>query len=226
MWIIQKIWNNPFTVGLQRSFANFFLEKKNNNHSIIGYMSVVKNTKLGEYTTIKNESMLLNSEVGDYTYISHASNITFTKIWKFCSIGQNFKAWLWKHPTDFVSSHPIFYSLWKQCQITFADKNYFQEREQIIIGNDVRIGTNVIVMDGITIWDGAIIAASSVVTKDVEPYSIVGWVPAKIIKYRFEPEQINYLLKFKWWDKDIHWIRKNYMLFHNIEKFMKANHIG
>lgn len=219
--LMQRLRQNALFISIQRSFDNFFLERKNNNHSKIWYMSVVKNTTLGEYTTIKNEVLLLNSEVWDYTYISHASNITFTKIWKFCSIGQNFKAWLGKHPTNFVSSHPIFYSLWRQCQTTFADKNYFEEREQIVIGNDVWIWTNVIIMDGVKIWDGAIIAAAAVVTKDVEPYSIVGWVPAKLIKYRFEPEQITYLLKFKWWDKDIEWIKKHYKDFHNIWWFIK-----
>jgi serine acetyltransferase len=61
----------------------------------------------------------------------------------------------------------------------------------------------------VTIGDGAIIASNAVVTKNVEPYSIVGGIPARHIRYRFEPSQIEYLLKTKWWDKDIEWLEKN-----------------
>lgn len=70
------------------------------------------------------------------------------------------------------------------------------------IENDVWIGTSVIIMDGVKIGDGAILAAGSVVTNNVPPYAIVGGVPAKIMKYRFNSDEIEYLLSFKWWDKD------------------------
>lgn len=221
MWLIKQILENPLKISIQRSINNFFLEKKNNNNSKIWYMSIVKNTSLWKYTTIKNENIIINSEIWDYSYISHASNITFTKIWKFCSIWQNFKSGLWKHPTNFVSTHPMFFSTWKQCQVTFADKNYYQERLKIEIWNDVWIWTNVIILDWINVWDWAIIWAWSVVTKDVEPYSIVWWIPAKIIKYRFNKEQIDFLLKFKWWDKNIKWIEENFIDFHNIDNFIE-----
>ena len=221
MSLFQKILQNPMKIGLERSIKNYFLEKKNANHSKIGYMSLVQGTTLWKYTTIKNEVMLLNSSVGDYTYISHVCNISFTEIWKFCSIGQNFKSWLWEHPTNFVSTHPMFFSPGKQCQVTFADKSYYQEREKVIIGNDVWIGTNVTILDGITIWDGAIIWAGSIVTKDVEPYAIVVGVPARVIRYRFEPDEIAFLLQFRWWDKDVTWMEENYKSFHNMKEFFK-----
>ena len=76
-------------------------------------------------------------------------------------------------------------------------------------------------MDGITIGDGAIIWAGSIVTKDVESYSIVGWVPAKLIRYRFDEEERIYLMECKWWDKDINWIRENYKSFHDVKEFIR-----
>jgi acetyltransferase-like isoleucine patch superfamily enzyme len=126
------------------------------------------------------------------------------------------------HPSrDFVSTHPIFFSTKKQVGITFADKDYFQEEKGIKIGNDVWIGANVIILDGVTIGDGAIIGAGAVVTKDVPPYSIYGGVPAKLIRYRFEQKTIDFLVKFKWWNKDEEWLKTNFQDFHNIDTFLQ-----
>jgi tetrahydrodipicolinate N-succinyltransferase len=77
-------------------------------------------------------------------------------------------------------------------------------------------------IDGVTIGDGAIIGAGAVVTKDVPPYAIVGGIPARLIKYRFEPDEIEFLLKLKWWDKDLEWIKNNSKLFNNIKKLMQS----
>ena len=75
------------------------------------------------------------------------------------------------------------------------------------------------IMDGVSIGNGAVVAAGAVVTKDVPPYAIVGGVPAKIIKYRFTPDQIEFLQQFKWWNMPEDWIRENWQLFDNIQKF-------
>ncbi len=90
-----------------------------------------------------------------------------------------------------------------------------------IIGNDVWIGSNVLIIGGIKIGDGAIVAAGAVVTKDVPPYAIVGGIPARIIRFRFDKEQINKLLELKWWNKDDDWLIKNNYLFCNVEMFFE-----
>ena len=222
MKLINKLISNPIFLSIWRSIENYKIEKKSKN-VYIWYMSLVKNTILWEYTTIKNENIITNSKIWDYTYISHWCNINLTQIWKFCSIWQNIKCWLWKHPIDFVSTHPIFFSTWKQCQITFSDNNYYNEREEIIIWNDVWIWTNSLILDGVTIWNWAIIWACSLVNKDVPPYAIVWGVPAKIIKYRFQEDIIQKLLEIKWWDKDIEFLKENFKDFHNINSFIKKN---
>lgn len=198
--------------------------KLNNNSLKLGDNVWVLNSSFGIYNTINNNVVLNNVELGDYTYISKDSNINYTSIGKYCSFAGNVKCGLGLHPSkNFVSTHPIFFSTLKQSQITFADKNYFNEYTKTKIGNDVWVGENVIIIGGISIGDGAIIAAGAVVSKDVPPYSIVGGVPAKIIKYRFEKEEIEFLLKFKWWDLDNEIVKNNFLLFHDVKKLMKSN---
>lgn len=122
-------------------------------------------------------------------------------IGKFCSIacGAKFLFNGANHTLKSLSTYPfpIFYEEWSHG--IWADKSWDNKRD-IKIGNDVWIGYDAIIMAGVTIGDGAIIATRAVVTKDVPPYTIVGGVPAKIIRKRFSDEVIEELLKQKWWD--------------------------
>lgn len=122
-------------------------------------------------------------------------------IGKFCSIacGAKFLFNGANHTLKSLSTYPfpIFYEEWSHG--IWADKSW-DNKGDIKIGNDVWIGYDAIIMAGVTIGDGAIIATRAVVTKDVPPYTIVGGVPAKIIRKRFSDEVIEELLKQKWWD--------------------------
>jgi len=91
----------------------------------------------------------------------------------------------------------------------------------ITIGNDVWIGVSVYILNGVTIGDGAIVAAYSVVTKDVPPYALVAGNPAQIKKYRFSPEVIENLLKIKWWDWDVETVKDRINDFLDVKKFTK-----
>ena len=128
-------------------------------------------------------------------------------------------------------SSPVFFSLAKQNGYTYVDRQKFSEykyadlesKSAVVIGNDVWIGESARIMAGVHIGDGAVIAAGAVVTKDVAPYAIVGGVPAKVIKYRFSPEQIEELLKIEWWNWDEEKIRKHADEFDNIESFIERH---
>lgn len=133
-----------------------------------------------------NSSLDLNANVGRYTSI--ASNV------RLMSIG---------HPLDRFTTSNISYTHPRYLKKNASYRTSpFEEPEGITIGNDVWIGNDVLFKKGLTVGDGAVVAANSVVTKDVPPYAVVGGVPAKILKYRFPEEIRNKLLEIKWWDYD------------------------
>jgi len=187
----------------------------------IGYYSRIKKCNFGKYNTIYDNVSLRQVSLGDFSYVSSRTIINNARIGKFCSIGPDCRIGLGKHPTrDFVSTHPIFFSDMKQTQITFADKRYFDEFEEIYIGNDVWIGANAILMDGVHLPDGVIVGAGSVVTRNVPAYTIIGGIPARIIRYRFAESEIDKILESCWWDWDIEWLKKNFHKFHDIKYFI------
>jgi chloramphenicol O-acetyltransferase type B len=155
------------------------------------------------YNRLYRGSFVADSELGKFTYVAGAK-IVNSRIGAFCSIGPGAViGGLGKHPTRWLTTHPAFYSTRMQSGITFAKENLYGEVQETILGNDVWIGARATILNGITIGDGAIVAAGAVVAKNVEPYAIVGGVPAKLIRYRFDNEVIACLLDWKWWDLPI-----------------------
>ena len=183
----------------------------------------VSNTVFGDHVYIQS-SHVSNSIIGDYSYVAKDSYIKNCKVGKYCCIAPNVKIGLGEHPVkDFVSIHPVFYTNTSHLGYTFGKENYFKEYYETILGNDVWVGANVIIKGGVKIGDGAIIASGAIVTKDVDDYAIVGGVPAKFIKTRFKPEEIEYLKEYKWWDKEFDFLNMNFLLFHNIKTIIKSN---
>lgn len=120
-------------------------------------------------------------------------------IGNFCSIGNDVSIYLGgNHRTDWITTYP-FGHIYKDRFNIFDGKGHPCTKGDVNIGNDVWIADNVTIMSGVTIGDGVVIASNSHVIKNVEPYSIIGGNPAKLIKYRFTREQIEKLLEIKWW---------------------------
>ena len=145
------------------------------------------------------------------------------RVGNFCSIAKDVTIFLGgNHRTDWVTTYP-FGHIHKELFNTFDGNGHPATNGDVTIGNDVWIGYNVTIMSGVTIGDGAVIAANSHVVKNVEPYTIVGGNPAKHIKYRFTPEQIEKLLEIKWWFWEDDKINKFIpLLCNNIDEFINS----
>lgn len=147
-------------------------------------------------------------------------------IGRFTSIAHYVHSNPFIHPYErpYATTCPMFFSMLKQNGYTFTSQQRFTEnKEPAKIGNDCWIGQFVFINGGVQIGDGAIVLAGAVVTKDVPPYAIVGGVPCKIIKYRYDKDTIDFLLKFQWWNKPLEWLKNNSHLLCDIDKLKKLN---
>ena len=146
------------------------------------------------------------------------------KIGKFCSIANDVQIFLGgNHRIDWITTYPFsVLNSWPEAKDI---KGHPCTKGDVIIGNDVWIGRKTLILSGVTIGDGAIVGARSVVTKDVAPYSIVAGNPAKLIRKRFDEKTIEKLLEIKWWDWNLEKIKKNLplLLSNNIEQFFADN---
>jgi acetyltransferase-like isoleucine patch superfamily enzyme len=214
---------NPVTLWLQWLGMKLSLERKHRaRHLSIGYLARCVDCDFGNYNNIYPGVVLTRVRIGDFSYVSHDSKISDADIGKFCCIGPEVLIGLGLHPSrDFVSIHPAFYSTLGQSQIAFAERQYFEERQRTVIGNDVWIGARVIIPGGVRIGDGAIIGSGAVVSEDIPPFAVAGGVPARVIRSRFTPEQIEKISRSRWWDMEPSTLEKEYRAFHDFEGFSR-----
>jgi acetyltransferase-like isoleucine patch superfamily enzyme len=180
----------------------------NENGRIASTAYVNKSALLHAPVDIADNVTVYNKcEIGKFSYINVGCVLyANVKLGKFCSLGRNVEIGLANHPVDFLSSHPFQLNdalFKKEPGYSSLKKIKWEFHPETVIGNDVWIGAKACINSGINIGDGAIIAAGAVVNKDVEPYTIVGGVPAKVIRKRFSTQQCTELLRLKWWELSI-----------------------
>jgi phosphonate metabolism protein (transferase hexapeptide repeat family) len=178
-------------------------EKIINSKGLIGQRVFLNNVALGEYTEIGDDSHFEQVEFGAFSYCGPRCIIQNSKILNFSNIAAHVRIGPTDHPMDRPTLHHFTY---RRRLYGFAeedDQEFFYARSCriTILGHDTWLGHNVIVKPGITIGNGAVVGSGSVVTKDLPPYSVSVGVPAKVIRFRFLPEEIQALEEIQWW----HW---------------------
>ena len=214
-----------WTINIGRKILRFFLQREmyvfDQEIDWEHIMFEQKDNKIGKNVTIYRPTHIKDSEIGDYTIISINAYISMTHVGKFSSLGPNLFCGWGIHPTTGISTASMFYSTKKQNGFALTDKDKIEERKLITIGNDVFIGANVTVLDGVTIGDGAIIGAGAVVSKDIPDYAIAVGNPIKIIKYRFNEDQISALKRIQWWNFEEDKLQDVEKMFFDIDEFIK-----
>ncbi|WP_020601230.1 CatB-related O-acetyltransferase [Spirosoma panaciterrae] len=180
-----------------------------------GFCTIDENVKINSPYNLQSVT------IGSYTYIDRNSYISNTEIGKFCSIGPNLVCGWGIHPTNGISTSPMFYSTKKQNGLTLSPRDKIIERKKIVIENDVFIGANVTILDGVTIGNGAIIGAGAVVSKNIPPYAIAIGVPINIIKFRFSEDHIKALLEIQWWNFSIEKLKQIEEFFFDLDQFIE-----
>ena len=164
--------------------------------------STMRNCQLGQFTDVAERVLMADTELGDYSYVERHASIIYSKIGRFCAIAADVRINALNHPMERISQHKISYRPNEYFLYAKVDKEFREARKaaSVEIGNDVWIGHGAIILPGLKIGDGAVIAAGAVVSKNVEPFSIVAGVPAKRIKWRFGKKIRARISDLAWWN--------------------------
>ncbi|MGC6388080.1 DapH/DapD/GlmU-related protein [Ewingella sp. S1.OA.A_B6] len=189
----------------------------------IGANVVMSKSSLGQYVHISDDAILEESEIGDYSYTAGHNQIFYASIGKFVSIASYVRINPGNHPTyNRIAQHHFTYRA-SAYGLGEDDDAFFNWRRahHVTIGNDVWIGHNAVIMPGVTVGNGAVIGTSAVVTKDVEPYSIVAGVAAKKIGMRFDDALIEKIERSQWWDWDHDQLKARMADFRDLDLFVE-----
>ncbi|TIX89359.1 DapH/DapD/GlmU-related protein [Rhizobium sp. P44RR-XXIV] len=170
--------------------------------SIVDPTARIRDSIIGDRCEVLVDTSLHSTQLGDFSYLGPRCTVADAEIGRFCAIAAEVRIGAPNHPIDRPSMHrftycPEYYSADATRDLAFFEKRH---ADRVTIGHDVWIGHGVIVLPGVTVGNGAVLAAGAVVTKDVSPYTIVGGVPARLIRERFSASVAAKLNDIAWWD--------------------------
>lgn len=194
---------------IQRLQILFFNKK---NHTNIHSLKASLKANYGKNVTVSENVVISDTvQIGKYSYINRNSSVENCSIGNYCSISSGVWICPYEHHIDRMTTHPFLLSKIKE------------KRERVEIGNDVLISLNAIILSGVHVGSGAVIAAGAVVTRDVKPFEVVGGVPAKHLKWRFPENRIKEIMASSWWEKDVHEIESDNELMYNMMKVEQSD---
>lgn len=184
--------------------------------------AMVVESQLGCYTEIGAQAKLVESSLGDYSYMMERTDVIHTRIGKFANIASEVRINPGNHPVEWVSQHHFLY---RRRLYGFRDADHqpffnWRKLQRVTIGHDTWIGHKAVIMPGVTIGNGAVVAAGAVVTRDVAPYTIVAGVPAKPLRTRFPRQVWQQLEQIAWWDWSHELLKQRLEDFYDIRRFI------
>lgn len=183
----------------------------------------VKNCTFGRYVELGDGCVAEETEIGDYTYLFGSNDVVYSAIGKFNSIATGVRINPVQHPMrERAASHHLTYRA-AHYGLGEDDPAIIDWRRNLRVttGNDVWIGHNAVVMGGVAIGDGAVVAAGAVVTHDVAPYEIVGGVPARHMGWRYDEDTIAAMLRIRWWDWSHEKLKERLLDFNDVPTFVQ-----
>lgn len=197
---------------------NFVSELASNGIVVGNYSNISYNIRavFEAPVVLASVELMANTVIGSYTYFRNGRISALRSIGRYCSVGPGVLIGEGNHPTSWLSTHPFQYGGPASLPFWHETKDFEGQIDRPaaivktppVIGNDVWIGANAVILRGVNIGDGAIVAGGAMVTKDVAPYEIVGGVPAKHIRFRFPKEIIDRLQQAQWWDYSVKSLHK------------------
>lgn len=184
--------------------------------------ALVLTSNLGEYVSIATDARIEESQLGDYSYVMERADIMCADIGKFVSIAAHARINPGNHPMDWVSQHHFLYRPTDYDLAESDDEDFFAWRklQRVRVGHDVWIGYGAVIMPGVCLGNGSVVGAGSVVTRDVEPYTIVAGGPARKIRKRFPDDICAQLEGIAWWHWDHSTLKERRQEFRDLRKFL------
>ena len=183
--------------------------------------AAIVNSYVHPTSKVESGSQFANSTMGKYSFCGYDCDINDCSIGAFCSLANNVIIGGGAHPIEWASTSPVFYNNRDSVKKKFS-RFEREPHKRTIVGNDVWVGRSAIILQGITIGNGAIIGAGAVVTKDVEPYTIVAGCPARILRKRFSEDIIEGLLASNWWELNDNELEKCALKVRSPKDFIEA----
>lgn len=184
-------------------------------------LASLKRTHFGFDSKVEAGTSCSNVTFGDHSFAGYDCEIYDASIGSFCSIANNVLIGAPMHPYNWVSTSPVFYEGRDSVKTKYSNHSR-GKKKTVMIANDVWIGKGAVIMPGVKIADGAVIGANAVVTKNVDAYSIVGGVPARHIKYRYNNEVLARMRKTRWWELERKDLKSIALYANDTEKFLDA----